>query len=333
MSELRDGTNDAFDPEIDEAGDVTYPSVERHLDERDGPAIDFLRAMADRGLLSAEFEYKVYVCPNCSAEGMQYTTGCPHCASVHATRETAVVHPVCGEPLGVDPRSDGETAEDDQDEDREDRQESLYCQNCDEEVAPDERKRDRRYRCHACDARFDSPAHRLWCRDCLHTSPPADVREQPLYRYRLSTAGDQWVAEQVDGRRSLAETLEARGYETDVDTTVTTSSDDELPVHVYADDDLLDDRIVVGVHSSPTPADVEHLLEAARETDARPVILSTDGSMDDSAAELVDAENVTVVSSVDGTLSRVRGISEHSREDNRVLEWLASIVSSSASKR
>ncbi|MCW8171932.1 hypothetical protein D8S78_00980 [Natrialba swarupiae] len=41
----------------------------------------------------------MYVCPNCAAEGMQYSTGCPSCSSVHGTWETTVVHPECGEPL------------------------------------------------------------------------------------------------------------------------------------------------------------------------------------------------------------------------------------------
>ncbi|RQG92915.1 hypothetical protein EA462_01450 [Natrarchaeobius halalkaliphilus] len=333
MSRLQDGTHDAFDPVIDETGDVSYPPVEHHLDQRDGKAIDFLRAMADRGVLSSEFEYKVYVCPDCSAEGMQYTTGCPHCESVHATREAAVVHPVCGETLGTDPRADADNTVEGQDEERADGQESLYCQNCDEELPPEDLKRDHQYRCHGCNAGFDSPTHRLWCWDCRHTCPPTDAREQPLYRYRLTATGDRWVVEQVDGRRSLAETFEARGYETAVDTTVPTSSGDERSVHVYAEDDLLDDRIVAGVHDSPTPADVEHLVEAARETDARPVILSTDGAADERAAELLDAESVTVVRATGGELSRVHGISERSRGDNRVLEWLGSFVPSSASRR
>ena len=351
VRELQDGAIDAFDPSIDETGDVSYPAVERHLDERDGKLLDFLEAMAERGVLSSEFEYKVYVCPNCVTEGMQYSTGCTACGSIHTTKEAAVVHPVCGGTLGADRHTEAEPVEDEQEVREEgakqeehlgagrdipqeaDHEESLYCSNCDEEVLLDDLERDRRYRCHECDSWSDSPTHRLWCRDCLRVYPPGETRERPLYRYSLTAVGDRWLTEQVEGRRSLVETFEARGYETDVDTTVPTSSGGELTVHVYAEDDLLDDRLVADVHDSPTPADVRRIVEAARETDARPIVLSTDGSVDERVAELLDENDVTLVSSTHGGLSREYGVREGTRDDDRLFGWLDSLFSSSTTRR
>ena len=357
VRELQDGAIDAFDPSIDETGDVSYPIVERHLDERDGDLLDFLEAMANRGVLSSEFEYKVYVCPNCVTEGMQYSTGCGACGSVHTTRESTAVHPVCGGTLSADRctetvengkevREEGtdqeETQEADQEETQEanqeetqeaDQEETLYCSNCDEEVLLDDLERDRRYRCQECSSWFDSPTHRLWCRNCLSVYPPEKTRERPLYRYTLTAVGDRWLTEQVEGRRSLVETFEARGYETDVDTTVPTSSGSELTVHVYAEDDLLDDRLVADVHDSPTPADVRRIVEAARETDARPVVLSTDGSVDERVAELLNENGVTLVSSTHGGLSREYGVRKGTRDDDGLFGWLDSLFSSSTTRR
>lgn len=332
LSELQSEDRDAFDPSIAETGAVTYPSVERHLDERDGAPLDFLESMVDRGVLSSEFQHKVYVCPNCSAEGMQYATGCSNCGSIHATRESTLVHPVCGGALGSDGHDDTEHPTDEADA-RANPQDTLYCSDCKEEVTLDDLEHDSRYRCHDCDSWADSPTHRLWCRDCRRTYPPEDTREQPLYRYPLTSVGEQWITEQLDGRRSLAATLEARGYETIVDTTVPTASDDERSVHVYANDGLFDDRIVAGVHDSPTPDDVNRLVETAEANDARPIHLLTNGSVDERVAELFDEGDVTVVSAADGDLSSEYGVDEHSHEERRLVDRLGSLISSSTTNR
>ncbi|TYT63732.1 TackOD1 domain-containing metal-binding protein [Natrialba swarupiae] len=318
VSELHRDDRDAFEPSIDETGDVTYPAVERHLDERDGTAIDVLEAMADSGVLSSSFEHKVYVCPNCAAEGMQYSTGCPSCSSVHGTWETTVVHPECGEPLEEPPDDDAAHAD------------ASNCPDCDADVARDDLERGQHYRCHDCDSWTDSPVHRLWCRECPRTYPPAEAREQPLNRYYLTSAGERWLADQQDARRSLAQALESRGYETSVDVSPP-AAETELPVHVYAEDDLLDDRIVAGVHDSPDSEDVRRLAKIAREVDARPIVLSTNGSVDEGVAEILDAEDVTMVSATGGDLSSEYRV-EPTGGDDRLLDRVRSFVSSSTAR-
>lgn len=341
LSELTDEEHDAFEPSVGEKGEITYPPVQQYLDERDGETVDFLETMTDRGVLASEFEYKVYCCPNCSLKGMQYSTGCPNCESIHATREPAAVHPNCGTTLGHGSSKTAERADDgdqdqgqDQDQNRAEPNEELYCPDCDEAVSVAELETDRRYRCHECTEWFDAPTHRLWCRDCQQVSPPAASREESVYRYPVTAFGNRWIAEQVERRQLLAETFEARGYETSVDTTVPTSGGDELPVHVYAVDDLFDYRIVAGVHQSPTVDDVQRLVEAAREVDAQPVLLLTDGSVNDRVDELVETEDITIVSASDGTLSSEFERSDRARTSNPVFEWLDSLFpSSSTAKR
>lgn len=320
IRELRDGDREAFEPTIDEAGRVSYPFAEDHVDDGDGEPVDVLETLADRGVLASEFQHKVYVCPSCSSEGLQYSTGCPHCGSVHATRERAVVHPECGRTIGPE---HGEKREDPP----EGETENEYCPECDEEVPADDVEADRRYRCRDCESWFDEPTHRLWCRECPRVYAPGDVHERALYRYPLTDAGEQWVTAQVAGRRSLAETLEARGYETSVDTGVGTPAGETVPVHVHAEDDLLDDRIVADVHSRPTTGDVRRLLEAAGDR-ARPMIVLTDGEVDEHVAGLLDAEDVTVASTTEEGFSREYVVTDGPEESSQLLDRLGSLFSS-----
>ncbi len=314
LRELKDGPTDAFEPSVGETGTVTYPAVEAALDE--GDRDEFLETMTDRGLLESDFEYKVYICPHCAVEGMQYSTGCPDCGSVHAIEEPVAVHTACEtliEAHESDPGAD----------------ETLHCPDCEEAVAADEVDHDRQYHCQDCDLWFESPTHRLWCRDCDRVYPPEAVREEPLVRYPLSNTGYRWVTEQLERRQLLAETLEARGYDTTVDTTV----NGEVPVHVYAVDDLFDDRLVAGVHSSPTVEDVDRLCKAARDVDGQPLLLLTDGSVDERVSDRLEAESVTVLSGADGMLSKEYDTRDRSDTQGPIAEWLDSLFSPSNSRR
>lgn len=325
LSALTDGDYDAFEPSVSEMGEITYPTAEQYLDEGDGDPAAVLESMANRDVLERDVEYTAYVCPDCSLAGMQYSTGCPTCGSIQTARESTAVHPRCDTPL-QDGRS--ETVEGMQEETND----NPYCPDCDEDVPLDDLESDRRYRCYDCEEWFDDPAHRLWCRGCTLVEPPLEVREEPVFRYPLTAFGYQWITDQLESRQLLAEALETRGYETGVDTAVQTAAGDDLPVHVYAEDDLFDDRVVAGVHDSPSGGDVQRLLEAAREADARPTLLLTNEPVGDRIAELLDGENVTVVSAADGTLS-ASDVGDRSRPSNSVLDRLDSVLSTAISRR
>ncbi|MCU4925467.1 hypothetical protein OB905_05620 [Halobacteria archaeon AArc-dxtr1] len=341
VRELQDGPDDAFTPSVDENGVVTYPSVERHLTEQDDEAVEVLDVMADRGLLDAEFTQKVYVCPNCAVEGMQYSTGCPDCGSIHSTQESVCVHRHCDESLGPakqaeHPAETESTSQDDRGdsttESHDDQQTELYCSTCEETVSPDETDTDRRYLCHDCDAWFETPTDRLWCRECLYVYSPGDTHEAVLYRYPLTEAGNRWLTEQLDGRHSLAATLEDRGYETQIEATVSTAEGTRL-IHLLAEDDLFDDRIVAGVHASPTVDDVERLEAAANAADARPIVLLTEGSVSDRVAETLTTTGVTIVRATDDGLFRERDIHAGASEPNGLLDWVGSRVPSVVADR
>lgn len=369
-----DADHQRIEPEIDQRGRVTYPFVTDHLDARDGPATDFLEAMSDRGIFERSFVGKVYVCPECFVEGMQYSTACWECESLHATRVEAVVHTTCdgvlgpAEPVVHEPidawdhansdgaptrgngRSDGavdpvdgddadeatadETADDEPDtasseETIEDEQaaddDGRTCPDCATEVVVDDIARDRRYRCHDCADWVGEPRHRLRCRSCETVRAPGTVREEPLYQYPLTEAGATWITSQLETRRLLADTFDARGYESAVDSAVR-GDGDPIPVHIVAEDDLLDDRLVAGVHESPTIEDVTRLGEAAAAFDARPVVLAADGALDEPVAERIEALEITVLSAVEDELSTAYEIrSPETTESPSLLSRLVSV--------
>lgn len=326
---------DAFEPSVGETGEIQYPTVDEHLGERDREA--FLETMTDRGVLASTFEHKVYICPHCATEGMQYSTGCPDCGSVHAITEDVAIHEPCGSRLGaidsVDSGDeDADPGVDDGSTDDSDSESIDSCPGCEDPVSAASIERDRQYHCHDCEAWFDEPVHRLWCRSCSRVYPPADVREEPLVRYPVTGFGRRWIDEQVQRRELLAEAFETRGYETTIDTTVETDAGETIPVHVYAVDELLDARIVAGVHDSPTASDVTRLATAARTADARAVLLLTDGAVGERISELCAAESVTVVSAADGLLSREYETTDQSTP-NPIADWLQSMFSPSNSNQ
>lgn len=189
-----------------------------------------------------------------------------------------------------------------------------YCAQCDAEPGPRELETDHRYDCHECDARFAEPAHRLWCRDCGRVRDPGDARESPLYRYRLTPAGDRWLDRQLSARRSLVAALDERGFEVTVDETVTAAGE-EIPVHAHATEELLGRRLVAAVHEWPRPGDVRRLAAAASAVDARPVLVTTDGSIAGDVADDVRETGVTVLDASDDRLDRAYEIHEEPEPD------------------
>lgn len=88
--------NGEYKPEISAEGTVSYPNVTQLLDDVDDDPADVLEHFATRGVLANEFVSKVYVCPECTTEGLQYTTVCSACSpnaiflkNLARTRETS----------------------------------------------------------------------------------------------------------------------------------------------------------------------------------------------------------------------------------------------------
>lgn len=316
LSELADGEIDDVGPTVDGAdGEVRYPEAERVVDERDEPAYETLESLARRGICRRTFEEKVYVCPDCDAEGLRFTTVCRDCGSAHTVETELFVHEDCGRAA---PRERYRSADAD----------GSVCPHCDEPVASLAESDSRReHVCRDCGSREPRPANGLRCDDCAVIHDPETGIELPLYRYDFGADGEAWYRDQVAARRTIAEELEGRGYDADVDVAVggeersssnnrnsersgdgeapevsrTAGADGDgdgdgaYPVHLRAADDLLGDAVVADVHERPDRDDAEWLRAAAAAVDGRGVLVTTSGEITEGAAEVARANDLRVL--------------------------------------
>lgn len=318
LTSLADGRIDDCAPRIDEeTGAVSYPAAAEILDATDDPPVEVLDSLARRDVLEREFENKVYRCPDCDAEGMGYTTACPACDSPHTVETELLEHTDCG---CVAPPSafetNGEYGE-------------YVCPECNKALPSFDINTSsyRRYVCRDCGERVERPAHRLRCRDCDRLVEPRRAIERVCCRYFLDDVGAAWVETQLRAREAITETLEAKDFDVTVDTTVDGPAGERRPVHVYAEDDFLGDRVVAAVHEWPDADAVAALRTAARGARARALLVTTSGSIEADAASLAEESEVALLRlREDGTLERDYETGSEPNERATFLQRLTSAV-------
>jgi hypothetical protein len=300
-----------FDPEIADSGAVSYPDAARPLDDADGDPVDVLERFAVRGVLENEFVSKVYVCPECSAEGMQYTTVCPACEAAHAV-ETRVLEHACGH---VGPETEFKSAGD------------HRCPSCESTLQSEDVTEGVQYVCHECREVFDTPDDRLWCRDCLYMFPPEETTELVLYRYGLAPEGERWLDRHTTAREVIAESLRERRFETEVDTTVADDTGDARPIHVLATDDLMDDRRLVAIHETPDDETVDAFCAFAESVGAHPIVITTTGTVERGVGSRAETSELTLLSfGEDGSLGSDYEVVEDSQHRPSVFQRLSAAV-------
>lgn len=310
LLELSDGEGE-FTPETGPGGAVEYPAAQRLLDERDGDILDVLERFDARGILEGEFVSKVYSCPECETQGMQYTTACPACESAHAVETTLAEHRDCG--LTV-PESEFED------------EQGTFCPECETPVDGEDLDRARRYICKECSEVFDEPDHRLWCRDCLYMFPPEETIERALYRYRITEDGHEWTQRHREARAAAADMLEERRFEVSVDTT-TEGEGTTYPVHVFAKDPLLGERRVVALAERPTEEGVDAFCDLAREVGALPIVVTTTGAVSETVARRANTSELTLLSAhPDGTLDSNYEVGERGPRGQSLFKRLTSAM-------
>ena len=315
LTALSEGETAEYEPSIDpDTGEVSYPTAERRLNEGDPPAFETLESLARREVLEKTFEEKVYICPGCGTEGMAYTTACPGCGSAHTVETELFEHLDCGH---IAPRDRFEVASDE-----------FVCPSCEARLDSfEDVERGQRHVCQDCDSYFESPEHGLRCRECVDIYAPSDATERVLCRYNLTRDGKQWVEAQLAARESMVETLTERGFEASANTTARGDSGTEHPVHVYAEDDLLDSRVVAAVHERPDATDATNLRDVATDTDARPVMITTLGSVDEEVVALAERANMRILSAdADGSLRNDYEVTDEPRTTQSLVQRIASAV-------
>lgn len=315
LTALADGSVPEYEPTIDpDTGAVSYPEVTRQLHDGDPTAHETLESLSRREILSKTFEEKVYVCPGCSTEGMQYTTACPGCGSAYTIETELFEHMDCGH---IAPRAEFETGP-----------EEFVCPGCEATLDSLENvERGLRHVCQECDSYFETPEHGLRCRGCADIYVPSETVERVLCRYELTDSGRRWVETQISARESIVETLEERGFDASANTTVTGESGTDHPVHVYAEDVLLDSRIVAAIHERPEGDDAAALSEAATDLDARPIMVTTLGTVGESVARLAERNDMRILSAhTDGSLERDYEVTDDPRTTQSLVQRIASAV-------
>lgn len=318
LSSLTSETVTKFEPAIDEQGQVEYEKAREIVDSKFETPSEALNLLTNLGLLNKEYTIKVYVCPTCQEEGMQYIVACPHCEATHTLLTTFFEHELCGHRA---PSTEFETDEDG----------AYFCPDCETEFDSSNLTIEETHHCQECDEQFRDPSHRLWCRDCLNLHLPEEARERTLYEYTLSEKGANWYESQTRARELLADQLESRGFDVTIDTDLQTEEETTYPVHIYAEDDLLDQRIVADVHSTIDPGDVDYIGMVAQQVNADPVLLTTDTTLPDEAESVAKEHTLTVLRiERDGTISRFQSFDRGSPPTSNLVDRLTTAVSFSS---
>ena len=315
LTALAEGETTEYEPSIDpDTGEVSYPDAERRLNADDPPAYEALESLARRDVLEKTFEEKAYICPGCDTEGMTYTTACPGCGSAHTVETELFEHLNCGHIAARDRFEVGP--------------EEFVCPECEESLETLESvERGLRHVCQDCDSYFESPEHGLRCRQCADIYAPGDTTERVLCRYSLTRDGKQWVEAQLAARESMVETLSERGFETSANTTAHGDSGAEYPVHVYAEDILLDSRVVAAVHERPDGAAATRLRDVAADVEARPIMITTLGSVDEDVVALAERADMRILSAdADGSLRNDYEVTDEPRRSQSLVQRIASAV-------
>nr|WP_282594464.1 hypothetical protein [Halomarina salina] len=295
VAELAEESEEAYRPTVVD-GVVVYRSAERILSDDERPH-EALEALAERGILDRTFDGKVYLCPECESEEMTFTTACPDCGSTHVVEREFIECEGCDRaaPAAAFERDDSE----------------IVCHECNSTMTADSVERSRQYVCEACGEDTELPLNALQCTADEFLSAPTEAIERVLYSYELGANGQEWLEEQLRARRVVAEELASRGYNVEEEATVTGRSGTDHHLHVHAADDLLGERLVATVHELPLTEDVVGLIDAAADLDARPILVSTLGTVSVEVADRAEREEVTILTvDDDGTVSRSYEVTE-----------------------
>lgn len=315
LSTLYEDSIERFEPTIDKAGQVEYTDTQDSLTRRDGTSVEALNVLTEKGLLDKAYTNKVYICPSCQAEGMQYITACPSCDSTHSIPATFLEHEHCG----YTAKATKFEVQDNTD---------LYrCPDCEDEFDSSEGIVEQKYVCKQCNEFHESLSHRLWCLECRHYCPPTEATEQTLYEYKLTKEGKNWYSAQTEARKLLVDKLEVRGLDVHVDTDMQVDDGEQYSVHIYAEDDLLDQQIVVDVHSTVNTDKIQYISTAAQEIGAQPLLLTTTPSIPSDSLHDAHQHNVTVLRiTQDGSIKRYDSVDDARRSEPNIIDRLSSAV-------
>lgn len=321
VTELNGGSIERFEPTVNKEGQVEYAEAKEFLAHRDGTSIEALNSLAERNILDKEYTTKIYICPSCHTDGLQFITACPSCEDTHTTHTDFFEHEPCGYRGPLEEFEIGNSVE------------VYYCTECEEETDFSSLNIVQKHLCKGCGDSYDSLDHRLWCIDCLHLCPPENATEQTLYEYKLSEDGRDWYTIQIEARDRLADEFATRGFEVSVDATVQDDEDNSYDIHILAGDELLNQQIVADVHSDVDSENIQYISTVGEALQAKPFILTTKESTLENMSQAANQENVTVLwVDQQGSIKRYESSSDDSRSPGNFIDRLSSVVGYASTK-
>jgi transcription elongation factor Elf1 len=200
LSNFLSGEITKLEPVYNTDGGYRYPSVEKIVG--DPVAVDdFLRQLADAGILERELYDRTIHCPNCSSARISIHYDCPYCKSFNVEKSALIEHVPCGY---IDTEEKFRTGE------------KLFCPRCKKELT----KADLDYKkagiwcvCHNCGKSFDIPVPSHFCRECHFTFTFEDATYKDIYAYTLSKEAGKEASLGWTMANPIRQFLESCGYE------------------------------------------------------------------------------------------------------------------------
>jgi hypothetical protein len=255
--------NPKFDPTCEKL--YRYPEAEEILNKPPLTTIYLIEDLARLGYLKKSFKGKLFLCPLCNSNELQYETFCPKCGSAFILKMKAIEHS-CGYLGRLETFQDGK---------------NLRCPKCLQElkiIEEDYKFYSAYYQCQDCEEYFKEPKEFWYCQKCGAKIEKENLREIYLFSYQLNEEAVSNLKSKALPKEKIVEFLKSQGYEVEEGVKIDGRSGAEHEIDILATKKSgpLEHRIVVGfaVAEEEVPAEeVIKLYAKAYDVNAADVIM------------------------------------------------------------
>ncbi|MBX5326401.1 MAG: hypothetical protein ACQXXH_00625 [Candidatus Bathyarchaeia archaeon] len=199
LSKFLSGEITKLEPVYDLEHGYRYPLVEKILGDP-AKVEEFLKRLADTGVLNKELYDKTLYCPKCGSAKVSIHYNCPYCKSFNVEKSALIEHVTCGY-IDTEQRF------------REGKK--LVCPRCHKEltnVGVDYEKAGVWCTCSDCGKSFDIAVPSHFCRDCHFTFTFEDAVFKDFYVYTLSPEAEKEASLGWTMIAPIRQFLETKGF-------------------------------------------------------------------------------------------------------------------------
>lgn len=227
-----------------------YPEAEDVLESETEDALTVLDRLATVGVLSKNFQDKLFVCPNCQSPDVRIAMRCPKCGAGRIVRDRMIEHYTCA---FVGTESEFKSGE------------ALVCPKCRRElklIGTDYRDGGQQYKCLECAHFFSEPSEVFGCTSCQKEFSKHESGELSLFSYRLNKGLKDWIALHLGPKRQLEQYFRGEGYDVQTSTRVQGSSGAEHFLDLLAvKKGILEQKVLVGFAYGKEEVPAEEVLK------------------------------------------------------------------------